>query len=163
VSRLPALCSWQSSPQHTAPVQAIPIPEQCFTHIHMDLVRPLPASLAEGFKYLFTMPATRPLSYAEAAGQPHLNTPRRHAAAPVATVLGSLQGTGEGGQVFLVSSGWPRGDGQHRLPEAASETGAVFSGPPGGTRPPPCLRSCGFTAAASSGSYDYGGPCRRGD
>jgi hypothetical protein len=74
----------KASPQHTVPVQAIPIPERCFTHIHVDLVRPLPASLAEGFKYLFTMPATRPLSYAEAAGQPRLRAPRRHAAAPVA-------------------------------------------------------------------------------
>jgi hypothetical protein len=102
----------KASPQHTATVQAIPIPERCFTHIYMDLVRPLPASLAEGFKYLFTMPATKPLSYAEAAGQPRLHTSRWHAAASVATVLGYLRGTGEGGQVFLVSSGWPRGDGQ---------------------------------------------------
>jgi transposase InsO family protein len=44
----------KASPQHTAPVQAIPIPERHFTHVHKDLVGPLPA-LADGFKYLFTM------------------------------------------------------------------------------------------------------------
>jgi hypothetical protein len=44
----------KASTQHTAPVQAIPIPEQRFTHVHVDLVGPLPTS-AEGFKYLFTM------------------------------------------------------------------------------------------------------------
>jgi hypothetical protein len=42
------------SPQHTAPVQPIPVPERRFTHVHVDLVGPLPAS-TEGFKYLFTM------------------------------------------------------------------------------------------------------------
>jgi hypothetical protein len=41
-------------PKHTAPVQPIPVPELRFTHVHMDLVGPLPTS-AEGFKYLFTM------------------------------------------------------------------------------------------------------------
>ncbi len=44
----------KASPQHTAPVQPIPIPEWHFTHMHVDLVGPLPTS-AEGFKYLFTM------------------------------------------------------------------------------------------------------------
>jgi hypothetical protein len=44
----------KASPQHTAPVQAIPILERCFTHAHVDLVGPLPTS-AEGFKHLFTM------------------------------------------------------------------------------------------------------------
>jgi hypothetical protein len=34
----------KASPLHTAPVQAIPIPERRFTHVHMDLVGPLPAS-----------------------------------------------------------------------------------------------------------------------
>jgi hypothetical protein len=49
------LCSrGKASPQHTVPVQAIPIPERRFTHVHMDLVGPLPAS-AEGFMYLFTI------------------------------------------------------------------------------------------------------------
>jgi hypothetical protein len=43
-----------ASPQHTAPVQPIPVPERHFTHVHVDLVGLLPAS-AEGFKYLFTM------------------------------------------------------------------------------------------------------------
>ncbi len=44
----------KASLQHTAPVQPIPVPEQRFTHVHVDLVGPLPAS-TEGFKYLFTM------------------------------------------------------------------------------------------------------------
>jgi transposase InsO family protein len=44
----------KASPQHTAPVQPIPVPERRFTHVHVDLVGPLPAS-TEGFKYLFTM------------------------------------------------------------------------------------------------------------
>jgi hypothetical protein len=43
----------KASPQHTAPVQAIPILMR-FTHVHVDLVGPLPAS-AESFKYEFTM------------------------------------------------------------------------------------------------------------
>jgi transposase InsO family protein len=44
----------KASPQHTAPIQAIPIPERRFTHVHVDLVGPLPG-LANGFKYLFTI------------------------------------------------------------------------------------------------------------
>jgi cleavage and polyadenylation specificity factor subunit 1 len=44
----------KASPQHTAPVQPIPIPEPRCTHMHVDLVGPLLTS-AEGFKYLFTM------------------------------------------------------------------------------------------------------------
>jgi hypothetical protein len=40
--------------QSAAPVQPIPIPSPCFTHIHVDLVGPLPASSA-GFNYIFTM------------------------------------------------------------------------------------------------------------
>ncbi len=44
----------KASPQHTAPVQAIPILERRFTHVHVNLVGPLPAS-AKGFKYLFAM------------------------------------------------------------------------------------------------------------
>ncbi len=49
----------KASPQHTAPVQPIPVPERRFTHVHVDLVGPLPAS-AEGFKYLFTMVTGHP-------------------------------------------------------------------------------------------------------
>ena len=44
----------KASLQHTAPVQPIPIPERRFTHVHVDLVGPLPTS-AEGYRYLFTM------------------------------------------------------------------------------------------------------------
>ncbi len=44
----------KASPQHTAPVQPIPVTEWRFTNVHVDLVGPLPAS-AEGFKYLFSM------------------------------------------------------------------------------------------------------------
>ncbi len=72
------------------------------------------------------------------AGQPSLRTARRHVAALVATVCGSLRGA----------------------PEAAFGSRAVLGGPPGGMRPPPCLHSCGVPAAASSGSCNYGGPCR---
>ncbi len=51
-----------------------------------------------------------------------------------------------------VSSGRPRGDGQHRPGERA-----FYGGPPAGTRLPPDLRSGGVSAAASSGSCDYRG------
>jgi hypothetical protein len=44
----------KASPQHKAPVQPIPIPERRFTHVHVDLVGPLPTS-ADGYRYLFTM------------------------------------------------------------------------------------------------------------
>jgi transposase InsO family protein len=40
--------------QPKAPVQPIPIPSQRFTHIHMDLVGPLPIS-SEGFRYVLTI------------------------------------------------------------------------------------------------------------
>ncbi len=40
--------------QPAAATPSIPVPEQRFTHLHMDLVGPLPTS-AEGFKYLFTI------------------------------------------------------------------------------------------------------------
>jgi transposase InsO family protein len=40
--------------QATAAVQPIPIPGRCFSHVHVDLVGPLPIS-KEGYKYLFTM------------------------------------------------------------------------------------------------------------
>jgi hypothetical protein len=39
---------------HTANVQPIPTPVQRFTHLHVDLVEPLPAS-PEGFSYIFTI------------------------------------------------------------------------------------------------------------
>jgi hypothetical protein len=39
---------------HTAEVQPIPTPVQRFTHLHVDLVGPLPAS-PEGFSYIFTI------------------------------------------------------------------------------------------------------------
>ncbi len=35
------------------PPQHIPVPTRCFSHIHVDLVGPLPAS--KGFSYLFTI------------------------------------------------------------------------------------------------------------
>jgi hypothetical protein len=37
-----------------AATQSIPVPERRFTHLHVDLVGPLPTSV-EGFKYLFTI------------------------------------------------------------------------------------------------------------
>jgi IS30 family transposase len=40
--------------QHAADVQPIPTPTQRFTHLHVDLVGPLPTS-PEGFSYLFTI------------------------------------------------------------------------------------------------------------
>jgi cleavage and polyadenylation specificity factor subunit 1 len=40
--------------QATAAVQPIPIPGRRFSHVHVDLVGPLPVS-KEGYKYLFTM------------------------------------------------------------------------------------------------------------
>ncbi len=40
--------------QPAAATQSIPVPERRFTHLHVDLVGPLPTS-AEGFKYLFTI------------------------------------------------------------------------------------------------------------
>jgi transposase InsO family protein len=39
--------------QPAAATQSIPVPERRFTHLHVDLVGPLPTS--EGFKYLFTI------------------------------------------------------------------------------------------------------------
>ncbi len=39
--------------QPAAVTQSIPVPERRFTHLHVDLVGPLPTSV-EGFKYLFT-------------------------------------------------------------------------------------------------------------
>ncbi|MFN9899001.1 MAG: hypothetical protein ACK55Z_09465, partial [bacterium] len=56
--------------------------------------------------------------------------PRRHIAAPSAAVRGPVRGVGEGRQAFPASSGRPRGDGQHRLPEAASGIRAFYGGPP---------------------------------
>jgi transposase InsO family protein len=43
----------KSSSQAAAPVQPIPVPQQRFSHIHVDLVGPLPVSAA-GYSYLFT-------------------------------------------------------------------------------------------------------------
>ena len=40
--------------QPAATLQPIPVPQQRFTHVHVDLVGPLPTS-KEGFRYLFTM------------------------------------------------------------------------------------------------------------
>ena len=37
-----------------AAIQPIPVPQQCFFHIHVDLVGPLPVS-KDGFRYLFTI------------------------------------------------------------------------------------------------------------
>ncbi len=43
----------KSSSQASAAVQPIPVPQQRFSHIHVDLVGPLPVSAA-GYSYLFT-------------------------------------------------------------------------------------------------------------
>jgi hypothetical protein len=40
--------------QPAAATQAIPVPEKQFSHLHVDLVVPLPTS-PEGFKYIFTI------------------------------------------------------------------------------------------------------------
>jgi transposase InsO family protein len=40
--------------QHKAPVEPIPIPQRRFSHVHIDIVGPLPAS-EDGFLYLLTM------------------------------------------------------------------------------------------------------------
>ena len=40
--------------QPVAAIQPIPVPQQCFSHFHMDLVGPLPV-FKEGFRYLFTI------------------------------------------------------------------------------------------------------------
>jgi hypothetical protein len=95
-----------------------------------------------------------PAAAGAVTGHPRLRAPQRRIAAPGAAVRGPVRGAGEGRQVLPASSGRPRGDGQHRPPEAASGSRAVLGGPPGGTRPPPGLRSCGGSAAASSGSCD---------
>jgi hypothetical protein len=105
------------------------------------------------------IPATRPLSHAEAAAKPaaallQASHVYRRIAALGAAVRGPVRGAGEGGQVLPPSSGRPRGDGQHRPPEAASGSRAVLGGPPAGTLLPPRLRSRGGSAAASSGSCD---------
>ena len=44
----------KASPQYKAPVQPIPIPGRRFTHVHVDLVGPIPMS-GDGYRYLFTM------------------------------------------------------------------------------------------------------------
>jgi hypothetical protein len=44
----------KASPQHTAPVQPIAIPERQFTCVQMDLVGSLPTS-TDRYRYLFTM------------------------------------------------------------------------------------------------------------
>ncbi len=49
------LCAFgEASPQHTASVQPIPIPERRFTLVHVYLVDTLPTS-ADGYRYVFTM------------------------------------------------------------------------------------------------------------
>jgi Integrase zinc binding domain len=40
--------------QAAAAVQAIPVPDRCFSHLHVDLVGSLPTSAA-GFRYMMTM------------------------------------------------------------------------------------------------------------
>jgi transposase InsO family protein len=40
--------------QLAAATQAIPVPEKRFSHLHVDLMGPLPTS-PEGFKYIFTI------------------------------------------------------------------------------------------------------------
>ena len=40
--------------QPAAPIQPIPIPQRRFSHVHMDLVGPLPVS-SDSFSYIFTM------------------------------------------------------------------------------------------------------------
>jgi hypothetical protein len=110
------------------------------------------------------LPATRSLSYAEAAAKPpaallqasHVYVRRGGSLPPLSPLyVGPYEVLNR--QVFPASSWRLRGDGQKRPPEAASGSRAFHGGPPGGTEPPPDLRSCGVTAAASSGSCDYGG------
>jgi transposase InsO family protein len=44
----------KTTSQYTAPVQPIPVPATRFSHVHVDLVGPLPVS-SEGYQYLFTI------------------------------------------------------------------------------------------------------------
>jgi hypothetical protein len=53
---------------HTAEVQPIPMPVQHFTHLHLDLVGPLPAS-PEGFSYIFTIVDRTTRRHEEAGNQ----------------------------------------------------------------------------------------------
>jgi hypothetical protein len=65
---MPLACGWyavmvmewqhcskgKSSSQPAAAIQPIPVPHQRFSHLHVDLVGPLPVSVA-GYSYLFTI------------------------------------------------------------------------------------------------------------
>ena len=51
---LPDLLQSQGDQPAAAAVQPIPVPQQRFSHIHVDIVGPLPVS-REGFRYLFTI------------------------------------------------------------------------------------------------------------
>jgi hypothetical protein len=44
----------KTTTQYKAPVQPIPVPATRFSHVHVDLVGPLPVSM-EGYQYLFTI------------------------------------------------------------------------------------------------------------
>jgi hypothetical protein len=107
------------------------------------------------------MPATRPLSYAEAAARPpavllqasHVYVRRDVTLPPLLTLYVDPYEVLERAVKFfrIAVGGREETVSIDRLkPHLGSR--AVLGGPPGGTRPPPCLRSCGVPAAASSGS-----------
>jgi hypothetical protein len=92
-------------------------------------------------------PATRPLSYAEAAAKP-----------PAALLEASHVYVRRGGTLPPLAPLYvgpyevlEKAD-KHRPPEASSKSRAFFGGPPSGTRPPPVLCSRGGSVTASSGS-----------
>ncbi len=104
------------------------------------------------------LPATRPLSYAEAAARPaaallqagHIYVRRCGTLPPLAPLyVGPYEVLKRSDKCFLLAVG------------GLEETVSIDRlNPPGGTRPPPDLHYCGVSATASSGTCDYGGYCR---
>jgi hypothetical protein len=150
-------CQWAKVHCHVqVPPQHIPVPARRFSHIHVDLVGPLPAS--KGFTYLFTI-IDRTSRWPEVIYRHHYNSRLREC-----TVSGmgeSFRSPGSHnirpqGPVHLLSVGRPLQLAQHPaqpdhcLPPTIQQDSGTLPPPPEGRPPRPLRRETGSTTSRGS-------------
>jgi hypothetical protein len=117
------------------------------------------------------LPASRPLSYAEAGAKPpaallqasHVYVRRGGTLPPLSTLyVGPYEVLERTDKCFRLAVGGPKETVRIDRLKPHLGAGPFTAALQAARGRPPSLRSCGVTAAASSGSCDYGGYCHGG-